>query len=160
MHTEDRVFGLPGAQWEARRTRGTIYERSILLEEDRMTPLCRLGFALLLLCFPFGVGAQEIETGRAIICDTQQQAERLVALKDQGEEDPLAKVNDEAHNPTACAVATMALVVRNTRETIQAKQASVRVVEIVVVAVNNGPGWTQIPPATQYTLFAIPEESA
>ena len=49
--------------------------------------------------------AQEVEMGTILICDTQQHAERLVALVEEDAETALDALNEETENPEACVFA-------------------------------------------------------
>src|ERR1043165_7174795 len=52
----------------------------------------------------------QISVGRAIICDTSEQAQRFVALRNGGSEltQALQVINKESANPTACGAAVVA----------------------------------------------------
>jgi hypothetical protein len=54
--------------------------------------------------------AQEYEHGTALLCDTQRQVERYVALFNGEERSAINAVNSEEQNPTACALETVAFV--------------------------------------------------
>ena len=55
--------------------------------------------------------AQEVEVGTNLICDTQEQVERFVALYDGNAQAAISAVNAAEHNPTACGMGTGALAV-------------------------------------------------
>jgi hypothetical protein len=52
--------------------------------------------------------AMDYEVGTSLVCDTQEQAERFVALFAGDAQAALVAVNAEAHNPTACALMNVA----------------------------------------------------
>src|SRR5262249_47123856 len=54
--------------------------------------------------------AQEIEVGSSLICDTEEQAERFIALYNGDTRATITAVNAEMHDPTACGLATTAYV--------------------------------------------------
>jgi len=54
--------------------------------------------------------AVDYEVGKALICDTQAQAERFVTLFDGDAPAAVGIVNAEQHDPTACAIANVAYV--------------------------------------------------
>jgi|SRR5215471_4428548 len=54
--------------------------------------------------------AQEIEVGSSLICDTEEQAERFIALYNGDKRATITAVNAEMHDPTACGLATTAYV--------------------------------------------------
>jgi hypothetical protein len=85
-----------------------------------------LHFALvsLLLCLP--AQAQEIEYGKGLICDTRQQAERLVRHLDGDVGAALRAVNAEEHDPNACAVVTVAFVRGPELATVRSRDATIQ----------------------------------
>ena len=54
----------------------------------------------------------DYEVGKALMCDTQAQAERFVALFDGDAPTAIGIVNAEQHDPTACAIADEANTIR------------------------------------------------
>ena len=54
--------------------------------------------------------AYEIETGGGIICDTQEQSERVASVLDGNEQVALNAVNAEERDATDCAVVTVVYV--------------------------------------------------
>jgi hypothetical protein len=69
-----------------------------------------LCFALLSLIVLSPARAQEYEHGTALLCDTQRQVERYVALFSGEERSAINAVNTEEQDPTACALETVAFV--------------------------------------------------
>ena len=69
-----------------------------------------LGIAALslLLCLPSQ--ARGVQVGTGVLCDTQKQMERFVALFDGDEENAVNAVNAEANDPSACGFGTIAYV--------------------------------------------------
>jgi hypothetical protein len=76
----------------------------------------------LLFCFPVGAKSLEqnksdepvnsIEVGVGLICNSEQQVQRYLALygKDQSAEAAIRLVNTEAANPNACLIGAVAFV--------------------------------------------------
>src|SRR5262245_44711875 len=64
--------------------------------------------AALLICAP--APAYDIQTGRVVICDTQEQVERFVQVFDGNQELAINTVNVEEHDPNACAAVDAAYV--------------------------------------------------
>jgi hypothetical protein len=91
-------------------------------------------FALmsLLLCLP--AQAQEIEYGKGLICDTRQQAERLVRHLDGDVGAALRAVNAEEHDPNACAVVTVAFVRGPELATVRSRDATFQIVGYLLSA--------------------------
>jgi hypothetical protein len=114
--------------------------------------------SLLMTCA--SAGAYEIETGSALICDTQKQAERLASFLDSNVQNALNIVNTEAHDPTACASATVAYVRGGVLGTIRNKSETYQVVEVLVVGVATDRGFRNIAPAKYVSLVKIDERVA
>src|ERR1700730_19255794 len=74
-------------------------------QEDQMRPALHLALLSLLACYP--AQAQEYEHGTALLCDSQKQVERYVALFKGEEQSTVDAVNTEEQNPTACGLATV-----------------------------------------------------
>jgi len=103
---------------------------------------------------------QDVSTGvgQGIICDTQQQAERYVELRDGGAAavKALHAVNEEAENPTACGAAMVAFTGGKplTEKALQGK--TVMIVKIFIVAANDGMSWAPAGETIQYTIISRP----
>jgi hypothetical protein len=99
--------------------------------------------------------AEKIEIGQGVICDTQEQVERYVALRGNGAEarGALQTVNNEAH-VAACGVALVMFSAgpRVAGLTVQGRLISI--MKINVHAFGNGPVWTKIPDTIRYTVTA------
>jgi hypothetical protein len=99
-----------------------------------------------------------LSIGYGIICNTSEQALRLVALRNEGSEIQRAVglVNREADNPSACGDALV--VFRVAEEVHKDRIAGQRVIvmKVVVSAVSNGVHWSKVPDLVQYALV-IPE---
>jgi hypothetical protein len=126
--------------------------------EVRMNFACRL--ALLTLVIGAPAQAHDIETGTGVICDTQEQARRLALLLDEDAQGAIGTVNDEARDPTACAVATVAYVRGAKAGTARSKAGTFEIVEVLVVGVETRRGLQSASPAVYFTLFRIEERGA
>lgn len=100
-------------------------------------------------------GSDQVMVGIGIICNTSAQAEQFVGLRADGAETARAMsvVNQEAKDPRACGVATVAFMSDKTVtiKTIQGKLVSI--VRINVVAAFDGRRWSPVPTLTQYALI-------
>jgi hypothetical protein len=116
-----------------------------------------LHFALLslLLCLP--AQAQEIEYGKGLICDTRQQAEHLVRYLDGDVGAALRAVNAEEHDPSACAVVSVAFVRGPELATVRSKDKTFQIVRILVVGVSTPRGFQSVVPAAYFSLFKVEE---
>jgi len=72
----------------------------------------RLAPLIVSLFFAVPASAQEIEVevGTNLFCDTREQVERFVALYDGDTQNAVDGVNAAEHDPSACAVSTVAYV--------------------------------------------------
>jgi hypothetical protein len=100
----------------------------------------------------------EVAIGHAIICDTSEQAERYVTLRNSGSETvtALQVVNTEANKETACGAAVMAFRRGETVRSERMNGKRVDVVKVTVVALNVGAGWSLVPETEQYAIIPPP----
>src|SRR5688572_22198036 len=87
----------------------------------------------------------QVQVATTVICDTQKQMERFVALFDGDYASAMNKVNAEENNPTACIGATMAYVQGN--ELSKAKshtQGTYNIVRVLVLAITTPMGFQPI----------------
>ena len=94
-------------------------------------------------CGPAGLGDDNpapIKVGQAVICDTSEQAQRFVALRNGGSEAVQAfqVINREAANPSACGTAIVAFRSGEAIGSGRVEGQLVNVVKITVLAFNNG----------------------
>ena len=102
-----------------------------------MVLVLRVVTILVLACLP--VRAEEMEfdvdIDTALVCDTQQQVERFVALFEGDVGAALRAVNGEQESPTACDIATIAYVPSDDVTTTKGPCGHFRVVKILLVGV-------------------------
>jgi hypothetical protein len=101
--------------------------------------------------------AQEVEVGTNLICDTQKQVERFVALYDGDAQAAISAVNAAEHNPTACGVATAAFVRGPQLATARNKDTTFNIVQLLVVAVATETGVESVTPAAFFSLVPVEE---
>src|SRR5262245_20987235 len=129
--------------------------------EARMTRVTlALRLALPVLVFYLPARAHEVETGTGVICDTREQAQRLALLLDEDTQAAISSVNAEVHDPTACALATVAYVRGAKAGTTRSKAGTFEIVEVLVVGVETRRGLQNASPAIYFTLFKIEERGA
>ena len=104
--------------------------------------------------------ALDTEYDRGVICETQEQAERLAMLLDDNEDTAIATLNAEERDPSACAVETVAFVRGASLATARSKVDTFAVVEILVVGVDRGSGLQSIAPGAYFMLIKIDERNA
>jgi hypothetical protein len=111
----------------------------------------------LLLFVAIPAQAQEVEVGTNLICDTQEQVERFVALYDGDAQAAISAVNAAEHNPTACGMATAAFVRGPQLATARNKDTTFDIVRLFVVAVVTEAGVESVAPAAFFSLIPIEE---
>ena len=96
-----------------------------------------------------------IAIGVGIICNTPEQMERLVGLRNDGKEmvRAVTAVNDEAKDPRACGVAAVAFMSDKMVDMKNVQGKLVQIVRITVVATFDGRQWARVPIMTQYALI-------
>jgi len=98
---------------------------------------------------------KDAAVGIGMICNTQEQAARYIALRAKGTEEKAAmqKVNAEAKNPKACGLAAIAYIPDSTvgSKTVGAKLLNI--VRIYIVAGYNGARWQQVSGMVQYAVM-------
>jgi hypothetical protein len=111
-----------------------------------------------LILFAVPAQAQEVELGPGLVCDTQTQVERFVALFNGDALAAVNAVNAEMHDPTACGLANMAFVRGPQLATARNKDTTFDIVQILVIGVANEAGGVQsVTPAVFYSLFPVEE---
>jgi hypothetical protein len=117
--------------------------------------------ALLVLPLLLGSPAQaqevEVEVGTRVICDTQEQVERFVALYDGDAEKTVERVNTAEHDPTACGVSTMAYIRGTQLGTARNKDAAFEIAPILVLGIVTGAGVRSVKPARYFSAFELDE---
>jgi len=105
----------------------------------------------LLSCFP--AAAEEI--GRGVICDTPEQVERFVTLRNHGTDprDALKTVNEHAQSSTACNYAMVVFTSDKPVSDMTVNGRLVHILQITVLAFGNGSAWKRMPDMVQYTAF-------
>ena len=97
----------------------------------------------------------EVHVGQGVVCDTADQVQRFSAvLDDTGAVDnAVDTVNEETHNPAACALVLAAFVPGQEVAQVRNKAGVLRVVEIIILAVPVGDEWQAVDPLKQYAAF-------
>jgi hypothetical protein len=101
--------------------------------------------------------AHEYEHGTALLCDTQRQVERYVALFNGEEQSAINAVNTEEQNPTACALATVAFMRGLDLGTARTKENAFQIVRILVVGVETPSGLRSVRPSAYFSAFKVVE---
>jgi hypothetical protein len=118
----------------------------------------RVAALVLPLLAPLGLSAQaqEVEVGTSLVCDTQEQVERFIALYDGDAQSAIDRVNAE-HDPRACAVSNMAYVRGPQLATARSKDAAFAIAQILVLGIVTESGLKAVTPASFFSLFEVEE---
>jgi hypothetical protein len=116
-----------------------------------------LALALLSLTIFSPARAQEYEHGTALLCDTQRQVERYVALFDGKEQSAINAVNTEEQNPSACVIETVAFVRGPELGTARNKESAFQVLRILVVGVETPSGLRSVRPTPYFSAIKLLE---
>jgi hypothetical protein len=116
--------------------------------------------ATLLFATPLSANAAQppdkVMIGSGVICDTSEQAQRFVTLRNGGSEtaQALQAINKESGNPTACGSAIVAFKPVEPMQDDAAPGKPADVVKIAIVAYSDGRNWSMIPETVQYAVVA------
>jgi hypothetical protein len=124
-------------------------------QEDQMRPALHLALLSLLACCP--AQAQESEHGTALLCDSQKQVERYVALFKGEEQSAADAVNTEEQDPNACGLASVAFIRGPNLGTARNNQSAFQIVRILVVGVDTRDGIRPVKPTPYFTVFEVVE---
>lgn len=111
-----------------------------------------------LLCF--SARAQNVEVGTGIVCDTQKQMERFVALFHDDAEAAVKAVNAEENDPNACVVGTIAFVRGPDIATARTRNATFQIVRVLVVGIFTAAGFRATVPAAFFSAEKVEERAA
>ena len=112
-----------------------------------------------LLAAPFCAPAQasDYEVGASLVCDTQGQVERFVALFSGDAQAAIRMVNAEEANPNACAIMNVAYMRGTQVGMARHGENTFEIVHILVVGVETGDGILPVRPAAYFSLFEVRE---
>jgi hypothetical protein len=119
----------------------------------RLVPL----FALLAAPFCVPAQASDYEVGTSLVCDTQEQVERFVALFSGDAQAAIRVVNTEEANPSACAIMNVAYMRGTQVGMARHGENAFEIVHILVVGVESGDGILPVRPAAYFSLFGVKE---
>lgn len=100
-------------------------------------------------------GKDQMGVGIGVICNTTEQAESYVSLRNNGAELTLAvnSVNAKEHDSLACGVAAVAFQRDKTMATKNQNGKLVSIVRINVLAGFDGTKWARVPLMVQYAII-------
>jgi hypothetical protein len=113
--------------------------------------------AVFIALFCGSAHAMDYEVGTSIICDTQTQVERFVALFSGDTQAAIDAVNAEEQNPTACALIDAAYLRGAEIGMARNGDSAFEIVRILVVGIDTGAGIHAVRPNAYFSLFAVKE---
>jgi len=119
----------------------------------RLLPL--LAVLVAPLCSP--AQAADYEVGTSLLCDTQTQVERLVALFSSDVQAAIDAVNAEEHDPTACALVNVAYLRGSHIGVARNGDNAFEILRILVVGIDTAAGIQAVQPAAYFSLFGVKE---
>jgi hypothetical protein len=129
----------------------------------RLSSIAALAALALWSAIPGNAGAEpvtppdddNVAIGVGLICNTPEQMQRVVNLRNTGQEMQRAVlvVNDEAKDPRACGIAAVAFMSDKLVEMKEVNGKLVQIMRINVVAAFDGQHWSRVPAMTQYALI-------
>ena len=124
-----------------------------------MTLATRLLPLLAVLMAPLCGSAQatDYEVGTSLICDTQTQVERFVALFSGDTQAGIDAVNAEEQNPTACALIDAAYLRGAEIGMARNGDSAFEIVRILVVGIDAAAGIQVVRPSAYFSLFGVKE---
>jgi phosphoribosylformimino-5-aminoimidazole carboxamide ribonucleotide (ProFAR) isomerase len=113
--------------------------------------------AVLLASLCGSVQAMDYEVGTSLICDTQTQVERFVALFSGDTQAAIDAVNAEEQNPTACALIDAAYLRGAEIGIARNGDSAFEIVQILVVGIDTAGGIRAVQPSAYFLLFGVKE---
>ena len=100
---------------------------------------------------------RNIEFSDVVVCGTQEQAERYVALYHGDQETAVHAVNRAENDPTACGVVSAAFVRGSQMATARTENMAFEIVRILLLGVDSQDGFRPVRPASYFTAFGVTE---
>jgi hypothetical protein len=119
----------------------------------RLLPLLALFAAP--LCGP--AQATDYEVGPSLVCDSQSQVERYVALFSGDAQTAIDAVNAEEQNPTACALVDVVYLRGPHIGIARNRDSAFEIVRILVVGIETAAGTQTVRPAAYFSLIGVKE---
>jgi hypothetical protein len=101
--------------------------------------------------------ASDYEVGTSLVCDTQEQVERFVALFAGDVQSAIRVVNAEEHNPSACAIANVAYMRGTQVGMARHGDNAFEIVRILVLGIETEDGISPVRPAVYFSPFGVKE---
>jgi hypothetical protein len=101
--------------------------------------------------------ASDYEVGASLVCDTQGQVERFVAVFTGDPQAAIRIINSEAENPTACAIMNVAYLRGAQLGMARHGGNAFEIIRILVVGIETENGIRPVRPASYFSLFGVKE---
>jgi hypothetical protein len=137
----------------------SVTEVEAMLIDPLMRFATRLVPVLAVLAAPLCGPAQaaDYEVGPSLVCDTQRQVERYVALFSGDAQTAIDGVNAEEQNPTACALVDVVYLRGSQIGMARNGDNAFEIVRILVVGIDTAAGVQAVQPAAYFSLFGVKE---
>lgn len=99
--------------------------------------------------------AQDVEIGTRLVCNTQQQVERFVALFDGDPQRTANSVNAALRDPKACAFYSMAYIRGQQMTTAKKRDTIFQIVPLVVLGRVTEDGIDTVQPTQLFSAFEV-----
>jgi hypothetical protein len=122
-----------------------------------------LSIAALSVLLCTAVQARDIEVGTVLVCDTQQQAERIGILlhgNQQNAASAISELNAEENSPTACGVVDAAYVRGIDLTTVRAEGETFQIAPVLVIGMLDQSVVRPVPQKVYFSVFRIDERRA
>jgi hypothetical protein len=108
-----------------------------------------------LLCAP--ALASDYEVGASLVCDTQAQAERFVAVFTGDAQDAIRVVNAEEQNPSACVIRSVVYVRGTQIGMVRHGDSAFEIVRILVIGIETESDIVLVRPSIYFSVFSVKE---
>ena len=112
---------------------------------------------------PHDIGPHDIAGGATIVCDTQHEVERFVALMRgnvRSANSAVSTINAEENDRNACGVSKLAFLRGATLATVRTRDETFEIAEILVVGVATEAGVRPAIPSVYFAVFKVEEYPA
>jgi hypothetical protein len=103
------------------------------------------------------VRASDYEVDTSLVCDTQAQVERFVAVFAGNAQDAIRVVNAEEQNPSACVINNVAYMRGGRLGMARHGASAFEIVRILVIGIETENGILPVRPSVYFSLFSVKE---
>ena len=113
--------------------------------------------ALLACLLSAPVRATDYEVDTSLVCDTQAQVERFVAVFASNAQDAIRVVNAEEQNPSACVINNVVYMRGGQLGMVRQGDSAFEIVRILVIGIETEHGILSVRPSVYFSLFSVKE---